>query len=78
MGLDLRKEFERLGAEVQHLPLTTPMKGREEGGGVRGEGEREEEYQSSWFLMYGSVSKTTPTPQQQGPTRCFLSAIQII
>ena len=25
VGLDLRKEFERLGAEAQHLPLDTPM-----------------------------------------------------
>ena len=27
VGLDLRKEFERLGAETQHLSLTTAMEG---------------------------------------------------
>ena len=43
VGVDLRKEFNRLGAEAQHLPLATPMEGREEGGGVKEEEEKEQE-----------------------------------
>ena len=33
------KEFERLDAEAQHLPLTTPLDGWEEGGEVKEEEE---------------------------------------
>ena len=51
---------QRLGAEEQHLPLATPMEGREEGGGVKEEEEMEQEDQSSRFLVECSVSKTTP------------------
>ena len=64
VGVDLRKEFERLVAEAQHLPLATPMEGREEEVGVKEEEESEQEDESSRFLVEGSVSKTTPTPQQ--------------
>ena len=60
VGKELRKEFERLGAEAQHLPLATPL----DGGEVMEEEEEEHEDQSSGSLVGGCMSTTTPTPQQ--------------
>ena len=61
---DLRMEFERLGADAQHLLLTTPRDAKKEGGEIREEEEEEPEDQFSGSSVGGCVSTTTPTPQQ--------------
>ena len=69
VGVDLRKEFNRLGAEAQHLPLATPIEGREEGGGVKEEEEKEQEDQPSRFL----VEVFVPTPGLQLTYPCAVA-----
>ena len=47
----LGKDFGRLGAEAQHLPLATTKDGGEEGGEVKEEEEEEHKDQSPGFLV---------------------------